>query len=242
VGGDAVRLLGAVLAGGASTRLGPDKALIALPTPAGPRPMAAVAAALLREAGAGRVVVVTPRPAPLSGLADGVVLDLYPGRGPLGGIHAALSAARGAWCLVLACDMPLAGSGFLAAMAARVRAAGAGAAGAGAAGAGAAGADPGFDALVPRTAAGLEPLCALYGPACLGAARRILAAPGRVPAATALLGTVRAAFVDEAEIARWGDPRVLFFNVNDAQDLGRARAILGAVQEDRNPQVRRAAR
>lgn len=216
VDGDAVRLLGAVLAGGASARLGPDKALIALPTPAGPRPMAAVAAALLREAGADRVVVVTPRPAPFAGLADDVVPDLYPGRGPLGGIHAALAAARGAWCLVLACDMPLAGSGLLAAMVARVRAAGGGAAGA----------DPGFDALVPRTAAGLEPLCALYGPACLDAARRALAAPGRVPAATALLGAVRTAFVEGAEIARWGDPRVLFFNINDAQDLDRARAIL----------------
>ena len=36
-----------------------------------------------------------------------VVADIYPGKGPLGGIYTGLSAAKAASALVLACDMPL---------------------------------------------------------------------------------------------------------------------------------------
>lgn len=51
----------------------------------------------------------------ISGKSDGSVLpagipviaDIYPGCGPIGGIHAGLSSASGDWTAVAACDMPL---------------------------------------------------------------------------------------------------------------------------------------
>lgn len=34
------------------------------------------------------------------------VRDIYPCRGPLGGVHAGLTAVRNQWIFVAACDMP----------------------------------------------------------------------------------------------------------------------------------------
>ena len=45
---------------------------------------------------------IATRPGP----AIRVVHDLMPGCGPLGGLHAALTAARGEHVAVIACDMP----------------------------------------------------------------------------------------------------------------------------------------
>src|SRR5207247_7361811 len=43
-----------------------------------------------------------------------VVTDLVPGRGPLGGLHAALLEARGDTVFVIACDMPYVTAPFIA--------------------------------------------------------------------------------------------------------------------------------
>src|SRR5687768_4973345 len=48
------------------------------------------------------------------------VFDLIPDRGPLGGLHAALSYARTPWIFLLACDMPLLTSEFLKLLASHV--------------------------------------------------------------------------------------------------------------------------
>src|SRR6185295_447743 len=42
------------------------------------------------------------------------IADLIPGCGPLGGLHAALTAARGDRVVVVACDMPYVSAPFLA--------------------------------------------------------------------------------------------------------------------------------
>lgn len=106
---------GAVLAGGASTRMGTDKALLAVSG----RPLAAIAAAALRGAGAARVLAVGGDGAALAGLGLEAVADAAPGEGPLAGILAALDAARTDVVVVLACDLP----GVTAASVARVIAA-----------------------------------------------------------------------------------------------------------------------
>src|SRR5437870_400796 len=76
-----------------------------------------------------------------------VIRDIVPGCGPLGGLHAALTAALGDAVFVVACDMPYVTAAF---------------------------ADYLFslagDAqiVVPRTERGYHPLCAVYARACLG--------------------------------------------------------------------------
>lgn len=82
--------MGAVLAGGSSTRMGADKAFIEVEGV----PMVARAAAALTTAGAASVLVVGGDQARLSALGMTAVADLHPGKGPLGGVITALSCLR----------------------------------------------------------------------------------------------------------------------------------------------------
>ncbi len=83
-----VRCLGAVLAGGASRRMGVDKALIKIDGV----PLVQHAAKALTEAGVDEVVVVGGDPERLRALELRYVPDRFPHQGPLGGIVTALDA------------------------------------------------------------------------------------------------------------------------------------------------------
>lgn len=91
---------GFVLAGGASRRMGADKALVQL----GGRPLVAHAVFLLRKAGL--AVSIVGGHAQLRAFAP-VIEDSEPGRGPLGGICAALAASQAQWGIFLPVDLPL---------------------------------------------------------------------------------------------------------------------------------------
>jgi molybdopterin-guanine dinucleotide biosynthesis protein A len=91
---------GFVLAGGNSSRMGRDKALL----DDGRGPMLTRAAAAVQQA-AGRVTLIGP-PERYAHLGFPVVADLRPGNGPLGGIETALSITESEWNLIVACDMP----------------------------------------------------------------------------------------------------------------------------------------
>jgi molybdopterin-guanine dinucleotide biosynthesis protein A len=90
---------GYVLAGGKSSRMGRDKALLEL---AG-RPLALHAVVKLRRVCA-EVHILSSRPE-LEGFAP-LVRDLHPGCGPLGGMEAALEHSRHEWNLLMPVDMP----------------------------------------------------------------------------------------------------------------------------------------
>ncbi len=99
---------GAVLAGGASRRMGRDKALIEV----GGWPLAAIAAAALADAGAGGPILGIGGDGPsLARLGLVAVADDYPGQGPLGGVLTALARTRHDVVVVLACDVPGADAG-----------------------------------------------------------------------------------------------------------------------------------
>ena len=92
---------GYVLAGGRSSRMGQDKALL-------PFRGLVLAEAVARqvELAAGNVTLV--------GHPDlGGIPDLYPGEGPLGGILTALHHTSTDWNLIVACDLPGVTAGFL---------------------------------------------------------------------------------------------------------------------------------
>ena len=127
-----------MLAGGRSSRMGRDKAL--LPYRGGSL-VESVARAV--ELAAGSVVLVG-NPDTYGGLGFPVIPDAHPGEGPLGGILTALANTTADWNLIVACDMPELSAEFLRAL---LEAA----------------AGCGRDALVPRGPSGiLEPLCAVY--------------------------------------------------------------------------------
>ena len=146
----APRLLGAVLAGGASVRFGRDKAVEPI---AGVRLVDRAADAFAEVCE--DVVVVTSRPIETE---RATIPDLRPGRGPLAGIEAALAHASDRGfdaALVLACDLPLIRSTSLAALVSAL------------------GSEEAVAAFRDGPP-GYEPLCAVYRVTCLGAARALL--------------------------------------------------------------------
>ena len=92
-----------VLAGGESRRMGRDKALLTLRSG---ETMLGRALATSKEA-AGTVVLVAPagRYPELQGRVR-MIQDVYPGRGPLSGIHAALCVSETEWNIILGVDSP----------------------------------------------------------------------------------------------------------------------------------------
>lgn len=80
----------------------------------------------------------------------------------------------------------------------------------------------GFDAFLPESGGprGVEPLCAVYGPACAPAIERRHA--GGDDRAIAFHDDVRVGTLPLARVTRLGDPARLFFNVNTPDDLERA--------------------
>lgn len=97
--GAADDVVGVVLAGGKSSRLGRDKAGLRFSG----ETLLAVTAALLRRV-TGEVLVIGRDPRPL-GVDAPWRLDDLPGQGPAGGILTALRAT-GKPCLALSCDLP----------------------------------------------------------------------------------------------------------------------------------------
>lgn len=95
-----------ILAGGASRRMGEDKALLR-PVPGGPTMIERVARRA--EAFSEDRIVVAPPDRGYGDLLPGwrVVPDAFPGAGPAGGLLTALQAARSTHVLMLPCDAPL---------------------------------------------------------------------------------------------------------------------------------------
>jgi len=206
-------LVGVVLAGGASRRMGRDKAALAV----GGETLAARAAR--------RLLGVCPRVAIADGgrgLVPGLpCLPDAPGAGPAAGILGAARAWPGHALLVLACDLPRVSEALLRELLRRLPAAEGGEAGdgLGASDADDTSADADPDWVVPRWERGLEPLCALYRPAALAAlaaaVERGIAAPHRLAEAAGL----RVRFLEGERLLRCGEPANLFLNLNTAHDL-----------------------
>lgn len=95
-------LRGAVLAGGLSRRFGSDKALADF----GGAPLLARLLATLGNVVQDPVVIVND-PGRYAFLPCERFVDVIPGRGPLSGVHAALTLLHADAVLVLTCDMPL---------------------------------------------------------------------------------------------------------------------------------------
>lgn len=99
---------GIVLAGGASRRMGRNKALL---------PMGGVSLIerTVRALGkvSRRVIISTNEPESFRFLGVECVPDFYAGKGPMAGLHAALRASNSTWNVVAACDMPYIHEQFL---------------------------------------------------------------------------------------------------------------------------------
>ena len=127
---------GFLLAGGTSRRMGTPKAALLV----GDQPIAARVARVLTLC-VGRLTVVTNRPSEVAFLGLPTIPDIYPNRGPLGGLHAALAASQTPTIFLAAIDLPFLTDTLVMELLQR---------------------HGSFPVTVPKTAEGLHPLCALY--------------------------------------------------------------------------------
>lgn len=129
-----------------------------------------------------------------------IAVDLYPGKGPLGGIYTGLVHSSSFLNLIVACDMPFLNVKLLDYM---IRL------------------SSDFAAVVPRIGEDkLEPLHAVYSKECLSSIELQLQA-GRLEAYS-FFDMVRVRYVELMESKRF-DPELLsFFNINRQTDLDKA--------------------
>ena len=194
-----LELEGFILVGGASRRMGRDKALLDL----GGKPFIARISETLRRVARSVRLVGAGQAHQYSGLRN--VPDVYPQWGALGGLYAALAACRTQWAAVVACDLPfVTGELFL-----RL-----------------ASLSENFEAVVPVEQDGRQqPLCALYRSApCARVAQELIESGERRP--RALLEKTRTRRVATHELSDLCGSAHFFMNVNTPEDYLQARKAL----------------
>jgi molybdopterin-guanine dinucleotide biosynthesis protein A len=194
-------IVGLILAGGKSTRMGTDKAFVMLDG----ETLLGRALNLTRSVTADVRIVGSAEK--FEAFAP-VVEDVFRDCGPLGGIHAGLRTSSAELNLVLAVDVPFVSEELLRYLIARARKSAA-------------------IAIVPQTR-GWQPLCAVYRREFADAAEVALRA-GRYKIAE-LFSAVETEKIDESELESAGFSSAMFRNLNTQQDLAEAddRFKLGA--------------
>lgn len=191
-----------VLAGGASQRLGRNKASEKV----GDESLIQRVVNSLVPFSTEILVVVARNQAPppfFSTVPTRVVSDVYPGKGALGGIYTGLKYSVSWHNVVVACDMPFLNSDFLAYMVEVLNS---------------------YDMAIPRIGENVEPLHAVYTRGCMSPMDDLLRQDKL--AVAALLKIVKVRFITEAEIDRFDPNHVSFLNINTESDLIKAREMV----------------
>jgi molybdopterin-guanine dinucleotide biosynthesis protein A len=187
----------AIQAGGASSRMGQDKALV----PFLGAPLIQRVFERVVDLG-DEILVTTNHPQAFPFLKTRLVSDLLPGYGALGGLYTALSAANHPLVAVVACDMPFADRRLLAALRDRLI-------------------ETGCAAVIPRTESGLEPFHAVYQrSACLPLIKAALETGLR--RVDSWFTQARIEYFSPVEIQRYDPHQRAFLNVNTPEDLKHA--------------------
>lgn len=189
----------AILAGGKSLRLGRDKAFVEVRG----RPL--IEDLLAQTEGLGvETLIVTNQPDAYRYLSLPLLSDVLPGRGPLGGLYTALSAAAQPHVLCLACDMPFIVRPLIDYLISLISEG---------------------DAVVPRLGGRVEPFRAVYARTCLAPICAALETHRLALHDLFAASGLRPRFVDDPEIDRFDPRRLSFFNINTPEDLEQAQKL-----------------
>ena len=183
-----------ILTGGKSTRMGTDKAFVLLEGRTLLSRMLDIARQLTSN------VHIIGDPANFAPFAP-TIEDIFPGCGPLGGIHAALRSSRTDLNLILAVDVPFVSLALLDHIISRATSSNA-------------------NVTVARAAGGLQPLCAVYRRSFLDVAENALRA-GHYKIDT-LFTPATTQVIEEAELEASGFSPRIFRNLNTPEELAEA--------------------
>lgn len=189
-----------ILAGGKSSRLGRSKPLQAV---GGKRLIQWVIDRLAIFST--EIIIATAQGEAIpysSAVRTKTVADIYPGKGPLGGIYSGLVASSSSRAIVVGCDTPFFSVSLLQYMTQTCST---------------------CDVVVPRIKEKTEPLCAVYSKNCLAPIQELL--ENNQLGIIRLFGLVKVRYIEEAEINRFDPEHLSFFNINSQADLDRARRL-----------------
>lgn len=134
-------MIGIILAGGKSSRFGREKAFLNIEG----RPIIEVLVSKLSSVFE-EVFIVTNNKKKFGYLNTNIIPDIFPDKGPLGGIHAGLVHSKSPYSFFTACDMPFLNTDVVRNMINEVE---------------------GYDIVVPGVKDRLHPLCAIYSKRCI---------------------------------------------------------------------------
>ena len=196
---------GVILAGGASSRMGSNKALL-------PHRGGRFIEGIYREFCQifCEVILVTNPPEQYPFLSCRKVADIFTGMGALAGIHAGLSASSKPAVFAVACDMPHLDPLLIRHVVGRGK---------------------GVDVAIPCSPGGFEPLHALYGKGCLPVMEENLAKGKR--RIVSILPGVKVREIGAGEVALFDPGYQSFSNINTPQEYFdlRSRAKVSLMEE-----------
>lgn len=198
-----------ILIGGRSSRLGRDKAFVEI----GGKTLAERALDMVRSSGiALKTTFVAGSETQFAiealTLKAPFIFDLSEGRGPLGGLSAALSYAQTSWILVVACDYPFMSPEFLKFLAGCI--------------------SDEFGAVAPEQPDGrLQPLCAFYKvEAALPIVQEIIERPPVSPPMSEIVYKLTPKIVKPAEYSHLTGSDHFFTNLNTPDDVKEIEKLL----------------
>ena len=194
-----------ILIGGRSSRLGRDKAFLEFEG----RSLAARALDTVHSSGiAEKTTFVAGSQAQFAiqaiSLDAPFIFDLVPGRGPLGGLHAALAYAREPWVFLLACDYPFVSPEIIGLLAQNI--------------------PEQYGAVIPQQADGrLQPLCGFYRvETAKGPVEEMILRPRLPPPMHEIAASLEPRIVSFEEYSHLPGADRIFMNINTLDDLQQA--------------------
>jgi FdhD protein len=187
---------GVILAGGKSSRMGSNKALLPFRGGLFIEAIHRHLAELFPE-----MILVTNTPEQYQGIPCRKVADLFPGMGALAGLHAGLAASSAPAIFAVACDMPFLNTGLIRYLVQRRNEG---------------------EVILPHGPGGAEPLHAVYGKGCLAAMEQTLSSGERRIAA--FFDQISLCRVTTGEVSRFDPGFRSFDNINTPVDYYHLRA------------------
>ncbi|MGP8078909.1 MAG: molybdenum cofactor guanylyltransferase [Dehalococcoidales bacterium] len=189
-----MEVTGIILAGGKSLRFGRNKAVEVI---AGKTLLERVVKHL--SVITHEIILVTNEDSKLFGEFNfiDVVSDIYPAKGPLGGIYTGLSSSHSSANIVVACDMPFLNTELLEHMVKNF---------------------PGFDAVIPRWPNNqIEPLHGVYSIDCVPVMKKHL--ENNQLSISDCLKEMHVLYFEKEEFSKFDPEFLSFFNINSQADI-----------------------